>query len=213
MPARAHRPSGQVRSHSRSSSGGSSKLGANLQITQKDPPSARVSDKAKKSALFHHEVRPAFSATIQLQWRPYGSRFIVRATYSPPRALQVLNSCAPIVGSASTQERTFLPQPCVGPQPPTRPRSKMVRDRKQIFPFRARTRAKTMMNGCRVRAALRHRITSLTRTLHQSRKPVSSVLLLSPRLCSLCRLRRTLSSVTMSLLRKPPLLRCLVLIP
>ncbi|KAM5533349.1 hypothetical protein V8D89_013023 [Ganoderma adspersum] len=55
MPARAHRPSGQVRSHSRSSSGGSSKLGANLQITQKDPPPARVSDKAKKSALFHHE--------------------------------------------------------------------------------------------------------------------------------------------------------------
>ncbi|KAI1796430.1 hypothetical protein LXA43DRAFT_987615 [Ganoderma leucocontextum] len=55
MPARAHRPSGQVRSHSRSSSGGSSKIGANLQITQKDPPPARVSDKAKKSTHFHHE--------------------------------------------------------------------------------------------------------------------------------------------------------------
>ncbi|KAL7281263.1 hypothetical protein ACG7TL_004571 [Trametes sanguinea] len=56
MPAKAHRPSGQVRTHTRTSSGGSSKLGLNLQFTQKDPaPPSRVSDKAKKSNHFHHE--------------------------------------------------------------------------------------------------------------------------------------------------------------
>ncbi len=58
MPAKAHRPSGPNRSHSRTSSGGSSKLGLNLQITQKEPPPPRVADKTKKSAHFHHEVRP-----------------------------------------------------------------------------------------------------------------------------------------------------------
>ncbi|KAI0769681.1 hypothetical protein BD413DRAFT_613715 [Trametes elegans] len=35
--------------------GGSSKLGLNLQFTQKDPAPQRVSDKGKKSAHFHHE--------------------------------------------------------------------------------------------------------------------------------------------------------------
>ncbi|KAI0745453.1 hypothetical protein C8Q76DRAFT_31378 [Earliella scabrosa] len=55
MPAKAHRPSGQVRSHSRTSSGGSSKLGLNLQFTQKEPPPPRVSDKAKKATHYHHE--------------------------------------------------------------------------------------------------------------------------------------------------------------
>ncbi|KAI8975807.1 hypothetical protein BD414DRAFT_517306 [Trametes punicea] len=55
MPAKAHRPSGQTRTHTRSASGGSSKLGLNLQITQKDPAPSRVSDKAKKSSQLHHE--------------------------------------------------------------------------------------------------------------------------------------------------------------
>ncbi|TBU29580.1 hypothetical protein BD311DRAFT_756412 [Dichomitus squalens] len=55
MPTKAHRPSGLVRTHSRTSSGGSSKPGLNLQITQKDPPPQKVPDKAKKSSHFHHE--------------------------------------------------------------------------------------------------------------------------------------------------------------
>ncbi|KAI0779810.1 hypothetical protein C8Q74DRAFT_1456250 [Fomes fomentarius] len=38
MPVKPHRPSGQVRSHSRTSSGASSKAGLSLQFTQKDPP-------------------------------------------------------------------------------------------------------------------------------------------------------------------------------
>ncbi|KAI0373391.1 hypothetical protein BV20DRAFT_1033762 [Pilatotrama ljubarskyi] len=64
MPAKAHRPSGQIRAHSRSSSTGSSKLGLNLQLTQKDPAPQRVSDKGKKAAHFHHEVRPLFTPPI-----------------------------------------------------------------------------------------------------------------------------------------------------
>ncbi|KAI0655913.1 hypothetical protein C8Q70DRAFT_1057115 [Cubamyces menziesii] len=55
MPAKAHRPSGQVRSHSRTSSGGSSKLGLNLQFTQKDPAPSRATDKGKKPSHYHHE--------------------------------------------------------------------------------------------------------------------------------------------------------------
>lgn len=58
MPAKAHRPGGQLRSHARSTSGGSSKLGLNLQFTQKEPVPPRVADKAKKSSHFHHEVCP-----------------------------------------------------------------------------------------------------------------------------------------------------------
>ncbi|KAH9942331.1 uncharacterized protein BXZ73DRAFT_41112 [Epithele typhae] len=54
MPAKAHRP-GMVRTHSRTSSGGSSKAGLNLQFTQKDPPPPRTGDKAKKSSHMHHE--------------------------------------------------------------------------------------------------------------------------------------------------------------
>ncbi|KAI0829638.1 hypothetical protein BC628DRAFT_1314603 [Trametes gibbosa] len=53
MPAK--RPSGQLRTHTRSSSGGTSKLGLNLQFTQKDPAPQRAADKAKKSSHFHHE--------------------------------------------------------------------------------------------------------------------------------------------------------------
>ncbi len=58
MPVKPHRPSGQVRSHSRTSSGASSKAGLSLQFTQKDPPPPRLSDKPKKTSHFHHEVRP-----------------------------------------------------------------------------------------------------------------------------------------------------------
>ncbi|GBE81408.1 predicted protein [Sparassis crispa] len=54
MPPRAHRPA-LTRTHSRSSSNGSSKMGLNLQITQKDPPPPRISDKAKKNAHLYHE--------------------------------------------------------------------------------------------------------------------------------------------------------------
>ncbi|KAH9855256.1 hypothetical protein C2E23DRAFT_866869 [Lenzites betulinus] len=53
MPAK--RPSGPLRTHTRSSSGGNSKLGLNLQFTQKDPAPQRAADKAKKSSHFHHE--------------------------------------------------------------------------------------------------------------------------------------------------------------
>ncbi|KAI0633360.1 hypothetical protein C8Q77DRAFT_783057 [Trametes polyzona] len=64
MPAKAHRPNGQLRAHARSSSGGSSRLGLNqLQLTQKDPAPQRVADKAKKSSHFHHEPAPRNSSS------------------------------------------------------------------------------------------------------------------------------------------------------
>ncbi|KAI0958453.1 hypothetical protein AcV7_004273 [Taiwanofungus camphoratus] len=57
MPTRAHRTTGSTltRTHSRTSSGGSSKLGLNLQFTQKDAPPPRIPDKAKKNTHIHHE--------------------------------------------------------------------------------------------------------------------------------------------------------------
>ncbi|RPD78271.1 hypothetical protein L226DRAFT_543692 [Lentinus tigrinus ALCF2SS1-7] len=82
MPAKAHRPSGQVRSHSRSSSGGSSKLGLNLQFTQKDPPPPRVADKAKKSAHFHHEPN-ARAANAQFMRSNSGIRVHSRENLQP----------------------------------------------------------------------------------------------------------------------------------
>ncbi|KDQ57692.1 hypothetical protein JAAARDRAFT_193982 [Jaapia argillacea MUCL 33604] len=47
---------GLTRTHSRTSSGSSSKLALNLQFTQKDPPQTKPADKPKKSGL-HHEVQ------------------------------------------------------------------------------------------------------------------------------------------------------------
>ena len=53
----AHRAGGLVRTHSRTSSGGGSRLGLNqLQLTQKDAAPVKHTDRAKKSHL-HHEVR------------------------------------------------------------------------------------------------------------------------------------------------------------
>lgn len=49
---------GQLRAHARSTSGGSSKLGLNLQFAQKEPAPPRVAERANKSAHFHREVRP-----------------------------------------------------------------------------------------------------------------------------------------------------------
>ncbi|KAI0356207.1 hypothetical protein OH77DRAFT_1401339 [Trametes cingulata] len=81
MPAKAHRPSGQIRAHSRSSSGGSSKLGLNLQFTQKDPVPQRVSDKGKKAAHFHHE--PARNASSQFLRTNSGVRVHSRENIQP----------------------------------------------------------------------------------------------------------------------------------
>ncbi|KZT70903.1 hypothetical protein DAEQUDRAFT_764158 [Daedalea quercina L-15889] len=44
-----------TRTHSRTNSGGSSRIGLNLQITQKDVPPPRLPDKSRKSAHFNHE--------------------------------------------------------------------------------------------------------------------------------------------------------------
>ncbi|TFY56248.1 hypothetical protein EVJ58_g7755 [Rhodofomes roseus] len=55
-PSRGHRAQGgMTRTHSRTNSGGSSKIGLNLQFTQKDVPPPRLPDKSKKSAHFNHE--------------------------------------------------------------------------------------------------------------------------------------------------------------
>ncbi|TFK54306.1 hypothetical protein OE88DRAFT_1642867 [Heliocybe sulcata] len=55
MPQKTQRP-GLTRTHSRSSSGGgSSKLGLNLQFTQKDQVPPKFTDKSKKNGLLHHE--------------------------------------------------------------------------------------------------------------------------------------------------------------
>ena len=55
-PSRGHRAQGgMTRTHSRTSSGGS-KIGLNLQFTQKDAPPPRLPDKSRKSAHFNHEV-------------------------------------------------------------------------------------------------------------------------------------------------------------
>ncbi|EPS97635.1 hypothetical protein FOMPIDRAFT_1052202 [Fomitopsis schrenkii] len=54
-PNRGHRAQGgMTRTHSRTSSGGS-KVGLNLQLTQKDAPPPRLPDKSRKSAHFNHE--------------------------------------------------------------------------------------------------------------------------------------------------------------
>lgn len=60
MPPKAHgvhrAGGGLVRTHSRTSSGGGSKVGLNeLRLTQKEPPS-RYPDKPKKNGHLHHEV-------------------------------------------------------------------------------------------------------------------------------------------------------------
>lgn len=57
MPTRAHRPT-PVRTHSRSSSGGSSKVVLNLQLTQKDPVLPKI-DKARRTS-HPVEVRHSF---------------------------------------------------------------------------------------------------------------------------------------------------------
>ncbi|KAI0743826.1 hypothetical protein C8Q80DRAFT_1183305 [Daedaleopsis nitida] len=68
MPAKAHRPSGQ--------------LGLNLQLTQKDAPPPRVADKAKKSAHFHHEPS-ARAASAQFMRSNSGVRVHSRENLQP----------------------------------------------------------------------------------------------------------------------------------
>ncbi|KAG0706069.1 hypothetical protein DFH29DRAFT_903391 [Suillus ampliporus] len=55
MPPKAHRAgaTGLPRTHSRSSSGGSSKAALNLHFTQKDPAPSKQAEKTKKSGLVH----------------------------------------------------------------------------------------------------------------------------------------------------------------
>src|ERR1700761_2477615 len=72
MPTRAHRPT-PVRTHSRSSSGGSSKVVLNLQLTQKDPVLPKI-DKARRTS-HPVEVRHSFpSSTHNTSERPSWSR-------------------------------------------------------------------------------------------------------------------------------------------
>ncbi|KAN0138327.1 hypothetical protein V8E53_003790 [Lactarius tabidus] len=59
MPTRAHRPT-PVRTHSRSSSGGSSKVVLNLQLTQKDPVLPKI-DKARRTS---HPLEPPTRTNI-----------------------------------------------------------------------------------------------------------------------------------------------------
>ncbi|KAI0645422.1 hypothetical protein C8Q79DRAFT_1001034 [Trametes meyenii] len=82
MPTKPHRPNGQIRQHSRSSSGGSSKLGLNLQFTQRDPAPPRVTDKGKKSAHFHHEPA-ARNASAQFLRTNSGIRVHSRENIQP----------------------------------------------------------------------------------------------------------------------------------
>ncbi|KAF9806013.1 hypothetical protein IEO21_08841 [Rhodonia placenta] len=68
MPTRRAPAGGLARAHARTNSGGSSKLGLNLQFTQKDAPPPRLPDKLKKNAHVHHDTStragaPAFSRT------------------------------------------------------------------------------------------------------------------------------------------------------
>jgi hypothetical protein len=58
MPPKAHRAgaTGLPRTHSRSSSGGSSKAALNLHFTQKDPAPAKQAERTKKNG-FVHDVR------------------------------------------------------------------------------------------------------------------------------------------------------------
>ncbi|CDO69296.1 hypothetical protein BN946_scf184976.g15 [Trametes cinnabarina] len=88
MPTKAHRPSGPTRTHSRTSSGSSSKLGLNLQFTQKDPaPPSRVSDKAKKSNHFHHEFLRSNSG-IRVHSREHIQPAALRRAPTPSNAKQ-----------------------------------------------------------------------------------------------------------------------------
>ncbi|KAF8621546.1 hypothetical protein AX15_007715 [Amanita polypyramis BW_CC] len=56
-PRQRHAHTGQHRTHSRSSS--STRVGANLQFTQKDPPPAKLADKIRKNDL-HGKPHPGF---------------------------------------------------------------------------------------------------------------------------------------------------------
>jgi hypothetical protein len=54
MPQKAHRQTGgALTRHSRSTSGGSSKIGLNLHFTQKDPLVPKLQEKAKKNGVVH----------------------------------------------------------------------------------------------------------------------------------------------------------------
>ncbi|KAI0062849.1 hypothetical protein BV25DRAFT_1824882 [Artomyces pyxidatus] len=76
MPTKAHRPT-LTRTHSRSSSGGSSKLGLNLQFTQKDPIQPK-NDKAKRVNGHVYETNarttspfPRTNSTMRVQSREH----------------------------------------------------------------------------------------------------------------------------------------------
>ena len=179
MPAKAHRPA-MVRTHTRSSSGGSSKPGLNLQFTQKEPPPARVADKAKKSGHYHHEVRPRPARDDLRPDDVLMAPSSLPAMYSPRRAPPAPSSCGPTAGSACTQGRT-LRRPYVGPPPPIPPRNRTGPNRSPTFLYQVLTKARTTMNGCLAKAVLQRRTRRPTRrTLRLNRHP--SELRPSPRL-------------------------------
>ncbi|KIK98667.1 hypothetical protein PAXRUDRAFT_31042 [Paxillus rubicundulus Ve08.2h10] len=62
MPPKAHRagPTGLPRTHSRSSSTGSSKAALNLHLTQKDPAQQKLPEKAKKNGHVHESHTSAY---------------------------------------------------------------------------------------------------------------------------------------------------------
>ncbi|PCH43572.1 hypothetical protein WOLCODRAFT_138442 [Wolfiporia cocos MD-104 SS10] len=81
MPARAHRGA-LPRTHTRTNSGGSSKLGLNnLQFTQKDAPPPRTTDKSRKSPHAHHE--PAARAVAPLSRNGSSHRIASREHIQP----------------------------------------------------------------------------------------------------------------------------------
>ncbi|OBZ67095.1 hypothetical protein A0H81_12965 [Grifola frondosa] len=95
MPPRGHRSSsGQLRAHSRTSSGGSSKLALNLQFTQKDVPPPRILDKTKKSPHIHHEVA-ARATNAQHQRTSSGIRVQSRENIQPAALRRAPTPAAP----------------------------------------------------------------------------------------------------------------------
>ncbi|THH29935.1 hypothetical protein EUX98_g4249 [Antrodiella citrinella] len=91
MPAKAHRTaSGLTRTHSRTSSTGSSKANLGLQLTQKDPVPPRFTDNKKRNAHVHHEAGgrntspfPRNNSTVRVQSKEQLQPAILRRAPTP----------------------------------------------------------------------------------------------------------------------------------
>ncbi|TCD64877.1 hypothetical protein EIP91_003543 [Steccherinum ochraceum] len=94
MPAKAHRTaSGMTRTHSRTSSNGSSKPNLGLQLTQKDPAPPRYADNKKRNAHIHHETGgrntspfPRNNSTVRVQSKEQLQPAVLRRVQPPAPA-------------------------------------------------------------------------------------------------------------------------------